>query len=359
VAAYEAWTRHLYGAGLFHTATAYANWARSNSHNPLAQNLLEGLAYDGGCVLPIVLLAPALWGKRLPYFILGLVPVLIALWYFGGPGKDTKYSAFNSLDDWTHGWTAAQGAVLLLGGFGLPALLVWAAGKTFRKNPDGPRPEGSAASTNDIWFLLGWVAVTFVFGTELNWTLSARSSLPMIPPLATLIGMRLEARSLSSRALWTPIALCAALTLAITQGDWVQANSERTEAKIAVRAVAPKAHAIWCMGAWGFAYYLNQLGARTFDSETSRVNVRDYFLTATNVANTQVPADGIAEGSFPTKLNAFASTMNYRNDAGFYSTEWGQLPFSFFPEPGSETCTVYGLDLAKIRAELRAPANHR
>jgi len=65
LAGYELLTRHLYGHGLFFASAAYTAGVRADVHQAGLENLIVGLAFTGGCFLPVLFLSPGLWSGRI------------------------------------------------------------------------------------------------------------------------------------------------------------------------------------------------------------------------------------------------------------------------------------------------------
>jgi hypothetical protein len=78
--------------------------------------------------------------------------------------------------------------------------------------------------------LMLWVLGTFVFAAFMNWTVNARSILPMTPAIGILIVRRLEYFGMIQTRI-RKITLCAissaALALLVTQADFFTGSAVR------------------------------------------------------------------------------------------------------------------------------------
>ena len=306
---YQLWTTNLYGQGLLSGAVSYTVRENTAQSGLLAQ-LLLGLSFAGGCTLPALFFAPIVWPwKKLITPIAGAA--LAALAFYLG---------------WIHfasTFTLAHPAEVSIqfGFFILSGLLVLALAVTdLRQNRDA-----------DSMFLALWVLGTFIFATFINWTINARSILPLVPAAAILIARRLESLKLARVA--TPLAICCFLSLWITSGDAALANSARQAAVMIHDQSAGQPGTLWFAGHWGFQYYMQQLGAKPYDQKTNLSQPGETLIMPANNSNLfEVPPNLITHViELPMPIGV--TTSNGTSGAGFYSSVWGPLPFSFGPIP--------------------------
>ena len=121
----------------------------------------------------------------------------------------------------------------------------------------------------DSLFLLLWVVGTFWFTAYLNWTVNARSILPMVPAVGILLARRLEKRSTNPtrqfKALFVVgLLACGVVSLWLARADTDAANSARTAASLVHQKTAGN-YRVWFLGHSGFQYYMQMLGARPYD----------------------------------------------------------------------------------------------
>ncbi|HEX4824799.1 MAG TPA: hypothetical protein VFV19_10820 [Candidatus Polarisedimenticolaceae bacterium] len=300
LAAYQAWTSHLYGRGLLLDAAAYATDWRAGENIPLLDRALMGLSFTGGCMLAALAFAPWLWKVR--GWIAAAGVAVIAAYLIATRATmiaDTERLA-----------VGVHAAFFVAGGLSLLALAI-----------DDWRREKSP----DAALLAAWVVGTFVFASFVNWTINGRSILPLVPAAAILIVRRLPERPRWMSA--AAIAVSAIVTLVVTVGDVQLADAGR-EASGIVRAKAAGRTARF-EGHWGFQYYMESWGAKPLDMVTAELNPGD--VVAFGYSNTQIvglpksktgPTDRFEVGS-----TLPASTMRSYAGAGFYASVFGPLPY--------------------------------
>jgi hypothetical protein len=320
---YQLWTKALYSRGLLWDAAQYV---RSPQHADQSSRLtsgLVGLSFLGGCALPMLLFAPFLWNRR-QLILAGFAGTLAGL-----------AVGMRWLDPLIHkteqhwGWIGLQVAIYVSAGI----LVLWLAIADYLKRKNA-----------DSILLALWVLGTFQFAAFLNWTVNARSVLPLIPAAAILLARRLdETRSNETHVdqatvasprwsigrLAAPIALSAIISLFIAWGDAAFANSGRTFAGFIHQQTQNQAGSFFFQGHWGFQYYLQLLGARPVEYDKFNFQTGDLMVTPENATNTypMPPQFVAAQEILQIDPNAHAATMAL--GAGFYSSVWGPLPFTF------------------------------
>jgi hypothetical protein len=334
LAGYQLWTKALYGRGLLWDAAQYA---RSPEHVDQASRLISGLvglSFLGGCALPILLFFPFLWNRR--QLILGSLAAVLA-----GLAVGMRWLLPLIHDPRQHWlWIGAQFAFYVAGGISVLGLVIADYRKHYRRR----------GGTDSI--LLGlWVVGTFVFAAFLNWTVNARSLLPLIPAAAILLARRLdldldkdETRVAStgwpSGMLVVPLALSAIISLSIAWGDMAFANSGRTMASLIHGQTQNQAGSGLFEGHWGFQYYMQLLGARPVEYDKFNFQAGDLVVTPENTTSTFpiAPQFVAAQQILQIDPHAHATTMGL--GAGFYSSVWGPLPFSFGRVPSEPYLVV-------------------
>ena len=313
---YQAWTHSQYGHGLLSDATSYVSLARSDHPNSTAGVGLIAMCFVGGCTLPALFFAPLLWPRT---WILGggILAVLGAAAIVNG-----WVSIENPFPDRNRTFLAVQFGMFVLGGISALAL---AAADFWRRQ------------TADSILLTAWVLGTFIFAAFFNWTVNARSILPLIPAVGLLIARRLDDTPLRSRwsSLWTgaPIILSLVLGLWIAGGDAALANSARTAAgKIHQRAVRASTRVLF-MGHWGFQYYMESFGAQPIDLSRTELTPLDVVVRPENNTNVVPLPPRSSTKVLTIEMKAWVTTMRAENGAGFYSSVWGPMPFAFGPVP--------------------------
>jgi hypothetical protein len=190
--------------------------------------------------------------------------------------------------------------------------------------------------------LLGlWLVGTFIFVSLLNWSVNARSVLPLIPAAVILAMRRLE----TMHRAWTrklKLQVAGALIVSGVLSIWVAGADTRLanlgrEAAQSVRArTSNEVGTLWYEGHWGFQYYMEQIEAVPVDGQDFRIRPGDFVA---------VPENNLRFAGFPPDMSfqkeavlelpnpSGAAVLSWQFGAGFYSSYWGPLPFAFGPAP--------------------------
>jgi hypothetical protein len=315
---YQWMTASLYGKGLLLDAGGYASDWRAARKDSLINFTLAGLAFTGGCLAIIFFYAPLLWRPR--YLAAGAIVFLIGL----GLIPRLEVIALSPLNYASGGvkWAlVAQFAILAVGGLGVIALAL----SDFLRCRDA-----------DSFLLSAWIMGTFIFAAFLNWVVNGRSVLPMAPAAAILIMRGIERRAdvihgkIQRRVLLSLIP-AAIIALLVARADCSQANTARDMAlKITSEYKTPN-KTLFFQGHWGFQYYMQEEGAKVFDARTFQANRGERIAISENndcpfpmLPHITLNLIGTIES--PSKWTF--KTMNRYIGAGFYSHEWGILPFA-------------------------------
>jgi Dolichyl-phosphate-mannose-protein mannosyltransferase len=333
LAAYQLWTAILYGHAMFSDALDWAQTERviNGKASPVTSALI-GISFAGGCTLSALLLAPFLWSwRKLAIGLLfgGLCGfALMRGWVGFGPYAEQVIR--ESLN--THSiTTGVQLALAIAAGFAV----LWIAGSELRKWRDP-----------DSLFLGLWVLGTFIFTAFVNWTINARSILPLIPAAGILMARRLDQLDFDCiPQLQRKVALALVLSgvvsfwLAKADADW--ANSAEQAAVFIHQQTENQPGTVWFQGHWGFQYYMQLLGEHPVDFLRTGMQRGDVLVVPENNADAyRMPtAQFVASTNvLQIKLPQPLSTMRWRSGAAFYSSFYGPLPFAFGP---SETERYY------------------
>jgi len=314
---FEAYTARLYGRGLWLDAAVYAGEVRHVREWNATVKVTVGLSFLGGCYLPVLLFAGKLWRRR--GWLAGAAIAIACAAMLAATGSLGAYS-FAAADGMR--WRViVQVAVLVAAGAGVVALAVL--------DLAGARDAKSA--------LLGlWVLGTLAFAVSLNWSVNARSLLPMAPAVGVLLARRLDelggARTEPWIARWGPMLASAMVAVAIAYADYRLAGTAR-DAATEFASVRQRGGTAWFEGHWGFQYYAEEQGLVPLDSDRSVVRHGDIIIVPGFNSNLfALPEDGIVierVATFP--VWPVLTTMNGWAGAGFYSDVAGPLPFAVGP----------------------------
>jgi 4-amino-4-deoxy-L-arabinose transferase-like glycosyltransferase len=322
MAFYQWLTSHLYGRGLLFNAVSYATNLRVGGDLP--ERVLTGLAFCGGCILILLPLAPLLWGKRalaggiFAVILLGLLVVILK-----------KANQFSVVEEGHVKWLfVVQFSCAVVAGVSLVVLAV--ADWLGRKTP-----------ASMLLFL--WVAGTLLFSCAVNWTVSGRNILPMLPAVSILLVRRLELRSGPDHPdimgrLWAPLGFSLAIALLATCADYRLAGSARDAAAIIMQKADAASSPLWFEGHWGFQYYMEQQGDKPLDVDHHHLLPRDIVVMPTE--NSYLVALSPDHFALWFKHDGatlpWLTTMNGACGAGYYSDAWGPLPYVFGRVPADE-----------------------
>ena len=333
---YDLWTRSLYGLGLLSNAGNFAAKQRAFGQASWLSMALIGLSFTGGCTLSVLAFFPVIrWSRRTTGLVaagsLLAASALILGWVNSGMRVGGE-QAFNALRE--H-WGLIGSQLTLFIACGLFTLALAITDYWNRRSPDS--------------LLLGlWVGGTFFFASFLNWTVNARSVLPLIPAAGILIARRLE----TLHEVWTrslivqvtgALIVSGALSISVAAGDTRLANLARDVARSVHLQTSNYVGTLWYEGHWGFQYYMEQLGALAVDKENVQVRPGDFVVIPEN--NTELaglPDDVLVRREAVLKFanSSWATTTSSQLGAGFYSSYWGPLPFTFGPAPPEQYILV-------------------
>jgi hypothetical protein len=284
---------------------------------------LVGLSFLGGCTLPILLFAPFLWTRRVRVLVLGagaIAGFAMAVRWFSPLIHDPN-------QHWA--WIGVQFALYSAGGLFVLTLAI----ADYRKH----------RSAESLLLAL-WVLGTFFFAAFINWTVNARSILPLIPAAAILLARRLDRADIASSSwalarLAAPLLLSATVSLAIAWGDTALADSGRAMAGFIHRQTQNQR--VFFEGHWGFQFYMQQFGARPLEADKLTFEPGDIVVTPENTTNTFPLAPQLVAAQELVQIDPHVCTATMALGAGFYSSAWGPLPFSFGRAPVERYLVVH------------------
>ena len=311
LAAYQWLTQELYAQGLLSSAISYATVERSSG---IFQQMLMGLSFTGGCILVALFGAPLCWSWRQLAGWLGLTLIAIIPLFFV-----EKLGTCPLREGGALRWgLIVQVGLFSLGGISLLAL----AGRHWFQRRDA-----------DSLLLLLWIVGTFVFATMVNWTISARTLLPLAPAAAILLVRSLEPYANLARRLVWPVLLSGLVSLWIAWADFDLACIGRRAAREIARECEGAKRA-WFQGHWGFQYYMAGSRAKPLDQARSVVSPGDVVITPDNNTNVEDLRSSVRRIKLLSyRPCGWLTTMSFRTHVGFYSSRGGPRPFALGPVP--------------------------
>ena len=215
----------------------------------------------------------------------------------------------------------------------------------------------------DSWLLALWVVGTWIFAGFLNWTVNARSVLPLIPAAGILMFRRLDwfPSILTTRGaaavMACAVAVVGLLSFWVTASDVAWANSARQAADLIYQKTRAERGTVFFAGHWGFQYYMQAKGFIPADQVNSPFREGDLVIIPENNIEIIGRPGGfrfVARENLELLGGQLATTMDSALDAGFYSSYWGPLPFAF----GRVRPEVYHIGRVALMEHRNTVANH-
>ncbi len=338
LAVYQGLFLWLYGQGGLAGAMGYAASFGPQSVGARVYRLFEGLGFMGGCVG--VAATPTIFLVRRPGLtVIALVVIAAAIASYTLTGVTTYEFDYYLTDS-----PFVENARVGLGWPVLVQFLFWVAAGTgvVLLSVDDLRTHRDPVGL--LLFL--WVMGTAVFAAYVNWALNGRSVLPLVPAVAMILIRRFDREPASRWVLPAILGASAALAFAVAYSDACMANANRTAASELATEVTPPAHRpVWFEGHWGFQYYAQKAGMRSWDFEVAAGKAGDILIIPFNNCLT-APPESFAEQIDKKEVPAcsWLAAMFPEVGAGYYACgwDWRPLPFVFTQVP-PETFFIYRL----------------
>lgn len=310
---YEVYSDAMYGQSLFTGAAGYAaQYGGAGGASWLSQ-LIIALTFTGGCLFPLAFYAPLALSRRALFWGAAVVAGCLLVPLTSGSFVPETLREHVKLTPM---------GVVFGGLFIAVGLFVLALAAHFiRHRRDA-----------DALLLVLWLLGTFVFSAFVNWTINARTLLPMAPPagimLATLIAPRLAEMPRWKLAL--PAVLAAAWSMWVAAGDYGFAQAAKSAAATIAEAYPEQddpRRRLYFEGHWGFQYYMEAAGYEPLDLAAPTIKPGDWLAIPTNNTNLIYfnEAEPVREVSVAMPWRV--ATINVRLRAGFYSHFYGPLPY--------------------------------
>ena len=325
-AGYEWFTRIHYGYGLLLGAASHVKLTQSGITIAPSLRILDSLAFIGGGVFAVAVLAVLLAPPRLRGFALPPLVILLGVMASRCVAPPPAWSGAQPIGPaWVfflqYGLLAAAGVAIfcLCGSF-----------MSQRLRRTGWR---------DDVFLLLWIGGVAVFAAFLNWAINARTILPLVPA-ACILGARAVDHFGAPSARWLAIALApaAALAICVAVADYRMASICRdvVDRLLSVPAVA-EAYSqgrLWFAGHSGFQYYMDRRGVRAVDAEHPQFKPGDLVIFPLNSYGATPGGQGFHfVGLYQDPTERWLATMHAPMGGGFYTSFGQALPFVFGPVP--------------------------
>jgi hypothetical protein len=319
---YQYWTKAVYGLRMITFAAHIATGVRQGRHASLLANALVDLGFVGGCTLSALTLAPIIWSRKKIF----AVCVLSALaGFLISTGRINLGETLGPSDFYRHWFlVGVQLTLFIAAGVSVMALAAADAWK---------------CREADSLLLMLWVLGTFIFTGFVNWTINARSVLPLIPAAGILLARRVDALQTASMRwrpamLAIPLAAAGAVSLWLTWADTELANSARTAATLIEQNTRNQPGEVWFTGHWGFQYYMESFGAHAVVVNDPPHQPGDYLaVVESNHLFEMRPEFVTSREVIEIPMRLGITTAQSQLGAGFYSADTGPLPFAIGPVP--------------------------
>jgi 4-amino-4-deoxy-L-arabinose transferase-like glycosyltransferase len=225
------WLSYLFcGRELFSDASEYALFVRKASSQLFVKGL-TGLAFTGGCTITVLFFSALLFSKRFFIWATAATVFLIVILILVRKIDKIQIYADNHVN-W--GFVIQLGLMCFTG-----AAVLWLSVADLLKHKN-----------SDSLLLFLWLLGTFIFAGFLNWTVNARSVLPLVPAASILIARRIDFKQQSQRIrkiVW-PLIASAVITLLVCRADYIYAGTAR-QAAISINEKFPTCkNAVWDIG---------------------------------------------------------------------------------------------------------------
>lgn len=303
---FELTTKAEYGHYLFTGAMLYLRHVAIEVRLPLQIKLLTGLSFLGGCMIGGLLLFPIRRPRWIPGAFVLLLFVGTLFWIFIPAAGGT---AIDSLG------IRLQGSLFATIGVALLALACW----DFWVHRD-------AASL----LLSLWILGTFVFATFFNWSITARTVLPLAPAVSILL-MRHWDRAKQEPGFLTKlgwVGITALISILVTAADYREADASRTGARFFRKRFAHRHSPIWFQSHWGFQFYMEKWHARPL-LQNAAIGADDIMVVPSNNADPlsiSRPSVPVAQVVYP--VMPLTAVFAPGTGAGFYSSVRGPVPWA-------------------------------
>jgi hypothetical protein len=287
-------------------------------------------SFVGGCALPAIIAAPLLWSRKAILTTVVLTGTTMAIAVHVLRSHLQVVPLGTSIE---HHWASIQLELTIFIAGGVSVLALAAAEYWQRRDAES-------------MFLAFWVFGTFFFAAFLNWTINARSLLPLIPAVGILIARRLERHPIPGGASTSQVALAlllsGGLSFWITLADADVANSVRRASRVLYQETRTAEGSVWFAGGSNLQYYMERMGVRPLDLDRTILRPGDVLL---------VPFDDFGKLILPPRfissteniyipLSQPVTTWSSAMGAGFYWSSRGPLPFAFGIVP-PQRYTIY------------------
>lgn len=336
IVAFNQYTVHRYGTALVSDAASYATSSEFRESTRYVSSLMTGLSYLGGLMLG----AAALLLARRPLMTLAVFAVLAVMSF--GVMRTAHISPQPTGQPTVDPLATPQFVVFAAIGAGILLAMVFDVAR---------RRDAQSA------LLLLWVLGSLAFVTFLNWSITSRTLIVLVPPTCIIAARRLDDAEAEQVLAAKPISVgglvvAALISLALSTADYRWAVANKRAAMALTKKYRADGATVWFVGHWGFQYYAQRAGGVAMEYDRLDLRPGEHVLSPEINSNIRPPSQRIAtvveEVSVPP---VWPTLMSNEAAAGFYSSAWGKLPYSL-TSTSADHFTVYRIDRRAISKEL-------
>lgn len=303
---FELLTKRLYGHALFSGAMLYLRDVAIDVRIPLGTKFFTGCSFAGGCMIGAAGLVGLRGAKTIVTGMLLLLTVGLFFWICVPLPADVGSNALA---------IRLQGCLFATVGLAILGLALW---------------DFHLSQNADSLLLLLWTLGTFVFATFLNWSITARTLLPMAPAVAILLMRhweRVKKPATAPKLCW--IAAALTISMLVATADHYEADASRVGARYFQKRYSFRNVRVWFQSHWGFQFYMERWKARPMVRDAP-IRPGDLLIIPSNNADylppprPMVPRAAIARTIMPC-----VATFAPGTGAGFYSSVRGPVPWGF------------------------------
>lgn len=186
-------------------------------------------------------------------------------------------------------------------------------------------------------FLMTWIIICVVYTVAVYPWMAARYVLPILPPVIMILARGFTFSGTVKKKIVVAVAalLSVFFGFASAYSDYKYADSYRELAQ-ALKQPASEGK-VWFIGKWGMQYYLQKVGAHYLLADDNSP-VRGDIVVIPDMPNFWTPSPSLQYRLVPFAQKKMISPLplrlfNARSRAGFYTTNFGLLPFAISREP--------------------------
>lgn len=323
---YDLMTHSLYNHYLFLEAILYPQYVRDFLGFELSAHAFTGLSFMGGGFIIALLCTPLLWSRRM--LLMGVFAFFITFAILSATPFIGGFPLWG--EDGTQRWMIIfQLSLFIITGL---VIIILAFNDLY-----------SQRDSKSLLLVL-WLFGTFLFSSFLNWGINIRTMLPMAPVIGILIArqfVRYQACNPKFKSIHfiVPLVMSIIISLLVVEADYSLANTARNAAYQINEKYGDYRDHFQFTGHWGFQYYMQAFGFKPADLKYRVIYPGDIMAIPKNKSNTKPFIEFLNRSEVQPletiilKPFRWLSSSHHNVGAGFYTSEWGPIPYAFGAVP--------------------------